>query len=770
MRRFFNASLLSTVIMLGAFGLSNQLQATEYLQCGWRITGWTSAGCPTGVKDNDSCGCSVGAAPKWYGAMLSMAVENEGGNGISAADFVRAAQEGAQAWTNVSCSNMIFNCDQTLPANSDARWGNHNNNSDEHGVFFVSSENEWVTVTGAGSGGTLGVTVSPYTSGCSGRNFYDTDILINGVIQGGWTYSSLKTTVTHEMGHAIGLGHPCLIGDTSYGCDHACRAIMGATGGQWQVPQQDDINGVCALYPGQEGGLGAACDGNGDCDSAPICIDDSGYKYCSHLCPPNCEDGYDCKSLNSQNVCVRQGAPSAGDSCTGACEDGAVCVRDGGTDQAPEAHCYTTCDPNAANTCTGDDRCSALNDGSGICWPPGSQTIGEICGQETGDCAAGLVCIGDGGTEQNPIAHCFTTCDATRPSSCGSGSLCYELSNHSGICLEASAPGQPCEDTHYTCVEGWECTPPADGGDTYVCNRTCTINQADSCGNGEVCQTFVDANNNPVVAACYPEGNKQEGEACNTGLDCASNLTCVSTGGAGGQAAGECLVTCNPSSPNCPHAGQDCVALSGSDDGVCSPAGGGTETDAGVVTMTDAGQTGRDAGDIVNPGGGGYMETCTQDSDCEYNICRSVGGRGSMCLLPCDPRLGHYDCPANDGTGCVPNDPAALNFGGQCQPDIVSDSGLAVGASCDNATGYSQCSSGLCEGGTCLMVCNAGACPEDFACDTSEIADPGVCRPQPSAPACGCNSQAQPASLMMVFLAALGLAISRRRKMLTNLK
>lgn len=760
--RTLKAGLFSVVIAVLALGLSSQAQAVEYLQCGWRITGWTNAGCPTGVKDNDSCGCTVNAAPKWYGARLAMSVENEGGNGISASDFVRAAQEGAQAWTSVDCANLIFTCNSTLPANSDARWGNHNNDNDEHGVFFVSSENEWITVTGSGSGGTLGVTVSPYSGGCTGRNFFDTDILINGVIQGGWSYNSLKTTVTHEMGHALGLGHPCLIGDTRYGCDNACRAIMGATGGEWLVPQQDDINGICNLYPGTAGGIGAACETANDCDSAPLCIDDSGFKYCSHLCPPSCETGYDCNSLNGQDVCVRQGAPGVGDTCSGACADGATCVVDGGTDTAPIAHCYANCEPGASvNTCPTDYRCSELTDGSGICWPPGSQALGEQCGStETGDCAGGLVCIGDGGTTENPIAHCYAECDSTRPASCGSAQLCYRLSDGTGVCLAAADPGQECESTQYVCIDGWECTPPPDGGDTYICNRSCTINQADSCGDGETCQTFVDQDNNPVAAACYPEGNKLEGEACNTGLDCVSGLICVSTGGI----SGECLVSCNPASPSCPHAGQDCLALSGSSDGVCSPAGGTTTTTDGGVSSNDAASSGTDAGDPINPGGAGYLEPCNSDSDCAFNICRGVGGRGSICLLPCDPRLGHYDCPTVEQSGCVPNDPAALNFGGQCQPDVVSATVLAVGASCNNNTGYTQCSSGLCEGSTCLMVCNAGSCPEGFSCDISEIADPGICRPMGKAPGCGCAGQSDPSAVHFFALGLLGALLWRRRR------
>src|SRR2546428_11489795 len=108
----------------------------EFVCRGWTITGFAADGCPAGVQDtHDGCGCApsqVANAPKWYGAQVSVQVEREGGNGITASDFVAATQEAAKAWTNVTCSNFMMDATTTLNPTSSARWGS---NDSEHGVF-----------------------------------------------------------------------------------------------------------------------------------------------------------------------------------------------------------------------------------------------------------------------------------------------------------------------------------------------------------------------------------------------------------------------------------------------------------------------------------------------------------------------------------------------------------------------------------------------------------------------------------------------------------
>jgi len=739
--------LLLVAVAAAAIGIATPSWAPQY-ECGWVITSFDNQGCPQGYQYNDSCGCGADNAPRWYGGQLVMKVENEGGNGVSASQFAQAGRESAEAWSGLTDSNFQVDASTTLAANSSARWGDHNNNQDEHGIFFVSSESEWQQVTGSGAGGTLGVTVSPFWGNCGAREFVDSDILINGFVYGGWTFSSVKSTIMHEMGHSLGLGHPCMLGMITGSCSNECQALMAASGGEYSTPQQDDANGLKALYPGTPGGLGSQCSGPGNCSAAPICVTYQGFSYCTHTCG-TCETGYECKAVNSQNVCVRKGAPAVGDTCTGVCESGAVCISTSGN----TGTCYKSCTPGSNPTgCQTDYSCVELQGGGGACWPPGTQAEGQTCGQPTpGDCAGGLVCVVT--TSGATTGTCFRSCDEVQPDSCGSGKLCAPLQGGGGICMAAAQPNADCEVTDYICVSGWQCSP-ADSGPA-TCHRECTRGQTDSCGPGEVCQDWFGQDNTYYFSTCYPEGSKQEGEAC-AGMDCAAGLICVTVA----TSRTVCLVLCNPSAPNCPHAGQRCDPLSNSSDGVCFPAGG-SGGDGG--SATDGGSS-RDAG-VVNPNGAGYLAACESDGECKWGICRGVGGRGSICLMPCDPRLGHYDCPAIENSGCVPNDPEGLNLGGQCQPDVAAGATLGVGDTCNVQTGYQQCTSGLCESGICLIACNNGGCPKDFQCDTSEFASPGICRPQTKGP-CSCTAAADDdvgRQLALLLLASLVVIGARRR-------
>ena len=123
------------IVALGLCAPSSA-QAYEFLCRGWQITGVAGNGCPSGNQDSDSCGCAPSqpsTAPKWYGAMISYSVENQGGNGVSASQFVAASRRAAASWTNVSCSTLAVQVPTTLAAGSSARFGNHGNIQSEHG-------------------------------------------------------------------------------------------------------------------------------------------------------------------------------------------------------------------------------------------------------------------------------------------------------------------------------------------------------------------------------------------------------------------------------------------------------------------------------------------------------------------------------------------------------------------------------------------------------------------------------------------------------------
>ena len=467
--------------------------AYKFLCDGWEITG-VSGYCPTGiVRPDRDCNCNVQTAPKWRSGAINFRVESQGGNGISSSQFIQAAQSAMEQWSNVSCSSLLLSYGGALPVTSAARWGgNANNSSNEHAVFFVTSPQEWMEVTGSGAGNTLGVTVSPYNGwNCNNREISDTDILSNGFIDQGWTYYTVQETLLHEMGHSVGLGHPCLTTD-GY-CNNSCSAVMAATGANFNIPQQDDATGVCALYTGVSGGLGSACSGDWDCTSGP-CITHEDFTYCSQACG-SCPTGYACKPVNGQNVCVRKGLPGVGEPCVNVCVSGAICLGgdDGGT-------CYVECNPYGnGSECPTNNSCVELEiEGStarGICLEAAGP--GMSCEDTNGVCVDGYVCVGgDGGG-----SLCRQECNPNGADTCAQGYRCMGLSGQNGqvtsgacfpagskvegdICTSATEcqSGLLCVGTFSTAVCMYECNPqdpscplpgqtcqPLEGG-TGVCN------------------------------------------------------------------------------------------------------------------------------------------------------------------------------------------------------------------------------------------------------------------------------------------------------------
>ena len=99
---------------------------------------------------------------------------------------------------------------------------------------------------------------------------------MNGFVDYGWSeLDSFRRF--YMMGHAIGLGHPCLTAQSFGG--NSCVAVMAATAGDYPSLRQDDINAVANYIQAhlvvsvivlfrQSGNSG-------------ICIEDDGISYCA---------------------------------------------------------------------------------------------------------------------------------------------------------------------------------------------------------------------------------------------------------------------------------------------------------------------------------------------------------------------------------------------------------------------------------------------------------------------------------------------------------
>ena len=165
------------------------------------------------------------------------------GNGVAAEQDVRAAFD---AWDEVGCTDFDFVYDGIV---DDVTAGFENNDSDTNAVIWVSSD--WPS----NLDGALAVTTTSFSP--STGIVVDVDIELNGerfaFTRVGETrcnpasnVQDLRNTLTHEVGHLIGLDHPpesfAFRETTMFATAPACETKK-------RTLEQDDIDGICFIYP-----------------------------------------------------------------------------------------------------------------------------------------------------------------------------------------------------------------------------------------------------------------------------------------------------------------------------------------------------------------------------------------------------------------------------------------------------------------------------------------------------------------------------------------
>lgn len=196
--------------------------------------------------------------------------------------------------------------------------------------------------------------------------YRDADIHLNGrdfrfSLDGRAGTQDLRSILVHELGHALGLGHA---GDP--------RATMFATGSglRWRSLEQDDVDGVCSLYPGT---------GTTGCDALPcpapfLCVANACQRPGEprDVCSP-CERVADtCEGAGDGARCIDIGTgDSAGRVCGRACTTDAACGTGFHclpTTEAGDLQCVSdSACRNGASPCPSDAACPGARCRAGAC-------------------------------------------------------------------------------------------------------------------------------------------------------------------------------------------------------------------------------------------------------------------------------------------------------------------------------------------------------------------------------------------------------------------
>jgi len=549
--------------------------------------------------------------------------------------------------------------------------------------------------------------------------------------------TDIEGVVTHEVGHALGLGHSRVRAATMYwsGGDLELRTL-----------DPDDARGLTFLY-GNGAGQGRLCDqceANADCVNGGVCLTlNDGRMACGTPCGRGntCEAGASCFELRSGGTqcapdalfCADDGGPgqiAEGDYCWGAdqCAQGSQCVPipDG------SAVCARTCVNDRG--CPAGSACLGADAGQGLCIPRGQAAFGAVCSNSL-ECAS-LLCV----PLDDVTSVCTAACaPAAANPGCPGGAECIAVQDAGdiqGLCIPPGdvAEGGTCGSAADRCADGLTCIVETTGAEP-VCRAACAPFGA--CGRGRGCTPY-SAND----WFCLPLIGGDVGEACDPdAVSCQGGLFCMPTVSAG---SGQCVRVCRDTdAAACGGAG--CFDIDGADGnlGICSPGSG---------RFADACETGADCASfqcVADGEGGVCSQRCDRTSPCPNGFdCRAL-------------RTGEQLCFRSEGApsaGGEPNAGGGSNAGG----DPNAGGGSSAGGD-PNAGGEPNSGpGGPSAGGT-------GGMGEANPQSANDAGAPAVGAERQSSPATGCSARPAPASRGgALVVVALALCIRHRRRRRTQ--
>jgi len=248
--------------------------------------------------------------------------------GMNPLDVASAVESASGAWMAASCTALRFVFDGTTRI--EAQPGDGVNT-----IQWVPNWNERGFDPQA-----AGATDMQYLKDGGSWVIAEADVYLNGEFK--WTASGERTpglrdvraVVTHELGHVLGLLHPCEPGGAAGAPDcatspddaNACMYPIYSFG-QSQL-STDDVEGLCFLYPGPRCTaascpeellpMGATCR-SGDACRDGFCLAAAGEEsVCTRACGeslPKCPSFWSCEPASGQRVCAPQALEVSGGGC-----------------------------------------------------------------------------------------------------------------------------------------------------------------------------------------------------------------------------------------------------------------------------------------------------------------------------------------------------------------------------------------------------------------------------------------------------------------------